>query len=174
MRLRTSLIYLCALVILGLAFRELFVLGGPLTPMRVQTSTVAPPAESIKGTAVAPLDGHALIAQNCLACHAVAGKTHDTLIAPPLWGIRKHYLEVHPEEEAFVAAMQAFLDAPAAEESLMPHAIRRFGPMPRLPFPAEEIEAIARVIYAGEVERPPWAGKGHHDHGEEGCESTAD
>lgn len=95
----------------------------------------------------------------CLSCHQ-AQEGHDAQrqgLAPPMWGVRDHYLEVYPEREAFVEAVSAFLQKPELEKSLMRNAAKRFGLMPVQGLAPEQLEAVASLVYDGELfKEPPW------------------
>jgi cytochrome c553 len=108
--------------------------------------------------------GVQLMQTHCNNCHGVKGKTHDQLLAPPLWGVRMNYMKKYPEAEAFIESMSDFLTEPKHGDSLMPQAVDRFGLMPMLPLPDEILRPILSALYAGAVERPDWANGGMHNH----------
>lgn len=100
--------------------------------------------------------GLELIPTYCLTCHGVGEREMEEMLAPPLLGVRAHYLAQYPEAEDFVAAMTAFVLEPRAEQSLMPLALEKYGLKPMLSLSEAEIRSVAWAIYAGQVERPTW------------------
>ena len=106
----------------------------------------------------------------CLSCHA-ASPTHEQQkkgLAPPMWGVRDHYLEHHGDLEAFTHAIAAWVPHPEGEKSLMRGAVKRFGVMPGLSLPESQLSEIATLIYHGvNVEKPIWweeHQRNHHSH----------
>jgi cytochrome c553 len=121
-----------------------------------EDATVSSPATQLDPAEIKR--GMQLMQTHCNTCHAVNGRTHDQLLAPPLWGVRKQYLNKYPQPEAFVAGMLDYISEPTHEASLLPQAVERFGLMPMLPLPDELLRPILWAIYAGHVDRPGWAG----------------
>jgi mono/diheme cytochrome c family protein len=101
--------------------------------------------------------GMDLIPTYCNTCHGVGDLGMEEMLAPPLWGVRAHYLARHPEPEAFVDAMTAFILEPKVAESLMPSAVERYGLKAPVSLSEKEIRAVVWAIYANRVERPSWA-----------------
>ncbi len=101
-------------------------------------------------------EGEKLFKATCNACHgiAVGGMDMDKRIAPPIVGVRKHYLDAHPDKESFVKAITSWLEKQSPEKSLMPGAIQKFKLMPPLSVPKEDAEKIAAYLYAGNIEVP--------------------
>ena len=111
-----------------------------------------------------PIDVLELVEKRCLICHG-AGESHDDLLAPPLRGVKKHYLEDYPEREEFVEALVKWNASPDSNQSIMTGAVERFGVMPALMYPPEEVRAIAEYIYDNEQPKPSWMKKGmKHNH----------
>ena len=102
-------------------------------------------------------EGQRVVRLHCATCHAIDGKTRETMLSPSLWGVREHYIRKYPEPEAFISAMMAFLDHPKVESSLMPLASKEYGLMAMLPLDEAQLRAAVRLIYAGHVDRPTWA-----------------
>lgn len=117
---------------------------------RVEVDLAKVPMEQVE-------QGVALLPTYCNTCHGVGEKEIDEMLAPPLWGVRAHYLARSPDPEAFVDAMAEFIIEPKMEKSLMPHAVNRYGLKAPVSLTAEEIRAVAWAIYAGRVERPGWS-----------------
>jgi hypothetical protein len=101
----------------------------------------------------------AMLTNLCMTCHRAAD-THDQQmvgLAPPMWGVRDHYLKHHPDQDAFVAEMTKYIQKPDAQRSLMKGAIERFGVMMPLGLPEEQVAEIAKLIYVGDViSEPSW------------------
>ncbi|ADE54322.1 c-type cytochrome [Coraliomargarita akajimensis] len=101
-------------------------------------------------------EGARLLRLYCLTCHGVDDKREDQLLAPPLWGVREHYIRVHKTPEAFVTAMVDFMNEPSREKSLMPCSLDRYGLMQAMPLTDEQLRATAVAIFAGQIQRPTW------------------
>jgi len=101
-------------------------------------------------------EGEKLFKATCNACHgiAVGGMDMNKRIAPPIVGVRKHYLDAHPDKESFVKAITSWLEKQSPEKSLMPGAIQKFKLMPPLSVPKEDAEKIAAYLYSGNIEVP--------------------
>lgn len=114
-------------------------------------------------------DGLELLERNCYLCHNPKSKSHDEIIAPPLWGVKKHYLEAFPDEKEFKSAMLSFILNPKEETAVMKGPIKRFGLMPKPAVSEEDLKKIIAYIYENELENPAWhiekdnqeKGKGH-------------
>lgn len=101
-------------------------------------------------------EGLLLLQKHCYTCHNPKSKSHDEIIAPPLWGMKKHYLEAYPEKAAFEKAMIEFIQNPTEEKALMKGPIKRFGLMPKPEVSYEELQKIVSYIYDNEIENPVW------------------
>lgn len=101
-------------------------------------------------------DGRVLLERHCYTCHNPKSKSHDEIIAPALWGMKKHYLEAFPEKPAFEKAMLEFIQNPTEEKALMKGPIKRFGLMPKPPVSKEDLQKIVSYIYSNELENPAW------------------
>tara|TARA_R110002050_G_scaffold54057_1_gene122627 strand:+ start:2801 stop:3748 length:948 start_codon:yes stop_codon:yes gene_type:complete len=97
--------------------------------------------------------------QNCLACHSETARESERL-APPFFAIRKHYLKDLPEKEAFEAAMLAFLKDPNEANAKMKGALDKFGLMPKMSFPEEDLKMAIAYLYENDQPKPEHAGKG--------------
>lgn len=95
----------------------------------------------------------------CLACH-LAQENHNLQekgLAPPMWGVRNHYLKTYPSRDAFIEAVSNHVRSPSERKSLMKNAIKRFGLMPPLLLQDKKIGNIAAAIFEGEgVTKPMW------------------
>lgn len=101
------------------------------------------------------LDGASLYSQNCASCHGQGIKAGER-IAPPIVGVKDHYLLAYADKESFVNAVVNWVREPATGRSLMPGAISRFGIMPALPYPSDVVASIAAFIYEENIEKPGW------------------
>lgn len=115
--------------------------GKPIPDAAVQVKARPTPAE--------------LTATRCLTCHGdpVAGQKR---LAPPFAMMKMHYKALSKEE--FVEAVSSWVKEPAKQKSRMPGAVNRFGLMPAVAYPDEEITAIAQYIYKTDF---PMPGRAH-------------
>jgi len=105
--------------------------------------------------------GSNLFDQHCNVCHGLTGGMNmKKRIAPPIAGVRMHYLSAHKDEHSFVNAITSWLEKPDASNSLMPGAIRHFNLMPPINVPIEDAKVIAEYIFKGDIEAP----KGYKEH----------
>lgn len=104
-------------------------------------------------------NGKALMEAYCYACHGPEARG-DERLAPPMFAIKKHYLDEGMAEEEFVSRIVDWAKEPAKEKSRMPGAVERFGIMPYQAFPEDSLKLIASYIFHNEMERP-----GGHGHG---------
>ena len=99
--------------------------------------------------------GKKLMETNCYVCHSPTA-SHDDRIGPPMIAIKKHYIDSNTTKEEFIASMQAWIKNPNEVDAKMKGAVRRFGVMPKTPYPEETIEKIAEYLYDYEIEQPDW------------------
>lgn len=91
----------------------------------------------------------------CSSCHGLSGGMDmNQRVAPPIAGVRLHYISIHPDKASFVAAVSNWLDKQDENKSLMRGAIRRFNIMPPISVSKEDALKIAHYIYAGDLEKP--------------------
>ena len=100
-------------------------------------------------------EGLDLMVTNCYSCHQPKGEI-DKRIAPPMIAVKKHYLEDGMTEVQFVDAIVDFLEQPSEKTSKMPGAVKKFGVMPNMSFPKEQVQKIAEYIYNQKIESPKW------------------
>ncbi|TPV33303.1 DUF3365 domain-containing protein [Paucihalobacter ruber] len=99
--------------------------------------------------------GKKLMETNCYVCHSpTAG--HDDRIGPPMIAIKRHYIDSNTTKEDFIASMQSWIKNPNEADAKMKGAVRRFGVMPKTPYPESTIEKIAEYMYDFEIEQPEW------------------
>ncbi len=97
-------------------------------------------------------EGKHLYNNLCDSCHgATGGMDMSKRKAPPVAGVRLHYIGKHPEKAAFVKAITDWLAHQDASQSLMPGAIKKFNIMPPVVVGKEDAEKIALYIYQGEL-----------------------
>lgn len=99
--------------------------------------------------------GEKLFNSACAACHGITGGMDmNKRIAPPIAGVRKHYLDIYPDEASFVKAISSWVEKQDESKSLMRGAIRKFKIMPPIVIPKEDVEKIAAYIYSGNIQKP--------------------
>lgn len=90
----------------------------------------------------------------CMACHAAQGKAK---IAPPIFAVKNHVIDVYTEREDFIERVKSWVKTPVEEEALMRGAIRKFGLMPALPHLSEEdLQAVAEYLFDTDMALPEW------------------
>ncbi len=101
-------------------------------------------------------EGEKLFKSICAACHGVenGGMDMNKRIAPPIAGVRKHYLDVYPDEASFISAITGWLEKQDESKSLMRGAIRHFKIMPPISVAKEDAVKIAAYIYSGDIKKP--------------------
>jgi mono/diheme cytochrome c family protein len=97
-----------------------------------------------------------LFQQKCYACHSVATKSHDEIIAPPMIAVKKRYSMQYDNKEDFVNAVVAYAIDPKAENALMIGAVNQFKAMPKQAFSEDDLKKIATYIYENKIETPEW------------------
>lgn len=99
--------------------------------------------------------GKELLELYCYTCHSPEAN-HDNRIAPPMFAVKKHYIEEGMSRSEFVKSIQSWINEPIAANSKMPGAMRRFGLMPKQQFPEDAVQKISEYLYDNELERPGW------------------
>ena len=107
---------------------------------------------------IVQLNGKELMKTNCLTCHG-NGTSHDDILAPPMKGVKNHYIEEGMTEQEFVDAIANWVTEPKEENSKMLGAIERFKLMPKLSYNSDEVKAIAMYIYNNDMPKPIWFDK---------------
>ena len=95
----------------------------------------------------------------CSACHV---KAPPATIAPPVFAMVDHVKGVYPEKAAFVNRVVGWVANPQADEALMKGAIDKFGLMPLLGYPEDQVRIIAEYLYDSDFAKP----EGHTGEGE--------
>lgn len=96
-----------------------------------------------------------LLESSCFICHSPTAPENSRL-APPMEAVKRRYLRTYPKMEDFTQAMVDFVANPTEEKVLMFGAVDRFNLMTPVPFPEEDLRAIATYIYEYELEQPEW------------------
>lgn len=99
--------------------------------------------------------GKKLMETNCYVCHSPTA-SHDDRLGPPMIAIKKHYINGDTTKEEFISALQTWIKDPNEENAKMFGAVRRFGVMPKAPYPEETIEQIADYMFDHDIEQPEW------------------
>jgi len=99
--------------------------------------------------------GKKLLEQNCYVCHNPTTNEKDR-IAPPMIAIKKHYITSTTTKSEFKNTLQKWIKNPNEKDAKMFGAVRRFGVMPKTPYPEETIEQIADYIFDHDIEQPAW------------------
>jgi len=109
--------------------------------------------------------GLEMLQANCYACHNPKSESHDTMLAPPLAGIKNRYKRTYGTRDEFIAAISSFISMPTEEKALMKGPIKRFGLMPKPALSDSlQIRALVSFIYDNPIETPEWFAE---QHGEE-------
>ncbi|MDG2074402.1 MAG: c-type cytochrome [Polaribacter sp.] len=99
--------------------------------------------------------GKKLMENNCYVCHSPSN-SHDNRIAPPMIAVKKHYKSSKTTKEEFKTTIQNWIQNPTKENSKMFGAVKRFGIMPKNPFPKKTIDLIADYMFDNKIEQPKW------------------
>lgn len=99
--------------------------------------------------------GKKLIETHCYVCHSPTA-SHDDRLGPPMIAVKKHYINEDTTKEEFINAIQSWIKDPKEENAKMFGAVRRFGVMPKAPYPEETIEQIADYLFDHDIEQPEW------------------
>ena len=100
-------------------------------------------------------EGKKLAETYCYVCHSPSAN-HDNRLAPPMIAVKKHYKNASTTKEQFVSEIQNWIVNPTIENSKMPGAVRRFGVMPKTPYPEDDIKKIAEYLFDNKIEQPEW------------------
>ncbi|MCP3866808.1 MAG: cytochrome c [Gammaproteobacteria bacterium] len=98
--------------------------------------------------------GQAIFDTLCFACHKF--DHGPNMIAPPVYGVKNHYIRVYPGRDEFVKQVSYWLENQDSSRTLMPGAVRRFGLMPPISLSASDRKAVAGFVYDAEFSEPSW------------------
>lgn len=105
--------------------------------------------------AVVNEEGFKTMKNLCYSCHGPDAEM-EMRMAPPMIAVKMHYRKAYPKEDDFVNAIWGMVDNPDSNKALMKGAVRKFGLMPYLPHPEEDVKAIASYIYHNDLKKPEW------------------
>jgi len=94
-----------------------------------------------------------LYTEMCATCHVSKG---PPTAAPPIFAVKAHVLDEHPDRDAFVSYVVQWVNAPDGNNTLMPGAVRRFGLMPKLGYDPAVVRRIAEFLYDTPLDEPAW------------------
>ena len=102
-------------------------------------------ATAAENTVADQLSGEQLYQRNCEVCHSMHPPAKT---APPIVRLASRYRMLYGNKEDAVNAMVSFMKTPDASKSvLMPRVIERFGLMPAMSLPDEELEKVAGWLW---------------------------
>ncbi|PWK18512.1 c-type heme family protein [Xanthomarina spongicola] len=99
--------------------------------------------------------GKKLMETNCYLCHSPTATMEDR-IGPPMIAIKKHYISDNITKEEFIADIQKWILNPNEADAKMVGAVKKFGVMPKTPYPEETINQIADYMFNNDIEQPEW------------------
>lgn len=108
---------------------------------------------------------HVSIETSCYICHNPNSTSHDNILAPPLAGIKRHYLRVSDGRSDFINRMTNYIMNPNEEDALMKGPIKRFGVMPKTALNENEVREIVTYIHDNEIPAPEWFEDHHKNRG---------
>ena len=138
-------------------------LSSPLTPVLGGMLMLVASGHSFAEEIEHP--GKKVFESACMVCHAVEGRP---TIAPPIFAVKSHVIAVHPERDDFIQRVKDWVEAPNADDALMPGAIRKFGLMPAMPqLSDEDLQVVAEYLFDTDMELSDWYKKHYEEeHGE--------
>ena len=128
---------------------------GCQTPKKPNYSKVKKDSSQQKTTKSKEHPGKKLMETNCYVCHNPTA-SHEDRVAPPMIAIKKHYISTKTTKEEFIAEIQDWVQNPTKEEAKMFGAVKKFGVMPKTPFPKKTIELIADYMFENDIAQPEW------------------
>lgn len=90
------------------------------------------------------VEGKQLFQSSCLSCHDAA---LDPPVAPPMFGVQKHYKRATADRDAFIDKVTAFAKNPSGDKALMRMAVEHLGVMPNPGVEEAELRKIAAYIH---------------------------
>ena len=104
--------------------------------------------------------GEVLFNNLCSSCHKVQGESG---IAPPVFGVINHVKRAYPNRDDFIQTVVDWVDNPSQDKALMPGAINKFGLMPKLGYPKEQVTEIAQYLFDAKFKPPGWYKKHYEE-----------
>ena len=96
-----------------------------------------------------------LLETYCYACHDP--KTpEDKRLAPPMIAVKTRYIFNDTTKEEFINIVQNWVKNPNEKDAKMFGAVKRFGVMPKLPFPEKDVKQIADFVFDNKIDGPEW------------------
>lgn len=96
-----------------------------------------------------------MLQRQCLGCHHPYRELPGQ-VATPLNQIRKEYLDRLDSKDQFIKGVSTFMVNPSSGISLMPEEVKKYGLMPKMNLPGEDLHQIAGYIYDFDPENPAW------------------
>ncbi len=91
----------------------------------------------------------------CYTCHD-ATTLEEARLGPPMAAIKRRYLMEGGTRDEFINEILAWTEKPSLEKAKMRGAVDRFGVMPYLAFPKDNIKEIAEYLYDNDIDQPEW------------------
>jgi len=91
----------------------------------------------------------------CYTCHD-ATTLEEARLCPPMAAIKRRYLLEGGTRDEFINEILAWTEKPSLEKAKMRGAVDRFGVMPYLAFPKDNIKEIAEYLYDNDIDQPEW------------------
>lgn len=114
-----------------------------ITGILALTSVVAAAASDLK-----PLSAEAEAGSKLYAiCHVCHNPQLNPALAPPMFGVKRRYQMLYPEQEQFTDHIVSFIKSPKAEDAVMTWAVERLGVMPAQALPDDQLRQIAQYIW---------------------------
>ena len=98
--------------------------------------------------------GKIILENECYICHDPRA-SEESMIAPPMAMVKKYYISERTTQEEFTEALMNWINDPE-QHSKIPEALERFGIMPYIPYPENDIVQIADYLYQNDIEKPDW------------------
>jgi mono/diheme cytochrome c family protein len=91
--------------------------------------------------------GKELFERYCVSCHTTTRpKDRSKMVAPAISGVMFHTKERFKNKDQAVAFIVDYVRHPSRDKALCP-SVRRFGVMPALNLPEDELRAIAEYLW---------------------------
>lgn len=100
--------------------------------------------------------GKKLMETHCYICHSPNMPENGARVAPPMAGIKAHYIDNETSKEQFINDIVSFTNNPTAENARLFGAVKKFGVMPKQQFPKGIVEKIADYMFDHDIEEPDW------------------
>jgi len=102
---------------------------------------------SIKDQSPLNQKGKELFERHCVMCHSLTRpKDPKNMVAPAIAGVMFHVKERYPNKEDAVRFIVDYVRSPSHDKALCP-SVKRFGLMPPINLPKEDLEAIASYLF---------------------------